>query len=338
MVVRPAALSLALVLGLSAAGCMREPVARPTTPWAYPPGGYGQPGYPGGVAGAGRGGPGASTTPTARVAPAANPMVGWSGPPAGASPTEPPLASSSAAPPPEPSASPSPNHEPRPLPPPPHGPVPEGFRLPLPAPTLPPHAPAMRYANLSPRACRALVRERNLPVKFEAKAVRRVALAARVTGPMHGVRIVTAPAPSPYGILDCRLALALDDMTEVMARFGVSEIRIGSMHRPGATIRGRGKPSQHSHALALDISVLRRHDGRMVAVEGTWGADIGDRPCGPGAPLDSKVPDALFMRDMVCAVARAQIFHHMLTPSANADHLNHFHFDIKRDARRSMIR
>lgn len=191
----------------------------------------------------------------------------------------------------------------------------------------------MRYSGLRGSACRAMVRQRGLPVHFEAKAVRHVATAVRITGAMHGVRFVTAPAPSPYGILDCRLALALDDMAEVLARFGVSEVRIGSMHRPNATIRRSGKRSQHSYGLAADISAVRRHDGHFVAVEGNWGAEIGDTPCGPSAPMKTGSADALFMRDMVCAVARAQIFHHMLTPSTNADHLNHFHFDIQRDAR-----
>jgi len=302
-----------LCLGLGLIGCERPAPVAPGA--AYPPGGYGQPGYP--------------TAPRASLSPVPEPPRGWvvpQGMPAPVASVEPMAPTAS-----------SPTPEPRPAEPP-HGPIPEGFRQPVPGRAFPADAPAMVYADLRGSVCRKMVRQRGLPVKFEAKAVRHVATAVRLTGPMHGVRLVTAPSPSPYGILDCRLVLALDDMTQVMARFGVTEVRIGSMHRPNATIRGNGHPSQHSYGLAADISAVRRHDGHYVAVEGNWGADIGDPPCGPSAPMKSGTPDTLFMRDMVCAIARAQLFHHMLTPSTNADHRNHFHFDIQRDARGGWVR
>lgn len=296
-----------LLLGMGI-GCARPP-AHPPSPPAYPSGGYGQPGYPGPV----------DTPPP-------EPAQGWGAPAPSPTPVVPPGPAAPAVPTPIAPAEP------------PHGPIPEGFRQPVPGRALPSNAPAMRYAELRGSACRAMVKQRGLPVHFEAKAVTHVATAVRITGSMHGVRIVTAPAPSPFGILDCRLALALDDMAEVMARFGVTEVRIGSMHRPNARIRGTGKTSQHSHGLAADISAVRRNDGHFVAVKDNWGAKIGDTPCGPSAPMTTGSADALFMRDMVCAIARAQVFHHMLTPSANADHLDHFHFDIQRDARGGWVR
>jgi hypothetical protein len=168
--------------------------------------------------------------------------------------------------------------------------------------------------------------------------VRNVATAVRLTGSLRGIRFVTARAPSPFGILDCRLVLALDDMAGIMARFGVTEVHIGSMHRPSAIIRGTRKRSQHAHGLAADISAVKRHDGRLITVEGHWGADIGDPPCGPNAPMKTGDGDTLFMRDMVCAIARENVFHHMLTPSANRDHLNHYHFDIQRDRRNGWVK
>ena len=37
-------------------------------------------------------------------------------------------------------------------------------------------------------------------------------------------------------------------------------------------------------------------------------------------------------------LAREGVFHHILTPSANADHLDHFHFDIARESKNRFVR
>lgn len=219
----------------------------------------------------------------------------------------------------------------------PAGAAPPSYRVPIGPRRLPMDAPAMRFANLSPAQCRAEVERRGLPVAFEAKEVDHVALAVRLTGPMHGVRFVAHPAPSPYGILDCRLALALDEMAMVLARYGFASVRLDSMHRPHAVIAGTKKSSQHSYGLAADIMRLTTDEGDVIPVEGHWDAGIGDTPCGPDAKAATD-PKARRMRDVVCAIARAGVFHHMLTPSANAAHRNHYHFDIQRDRSNRFVR
>ena len=79
-------------------------------------------------------------------------------------------------------------------------------------------------------------------------------------------------------------------------------------------------------------------DGMVIPVEGNWGADIGDRPCGPHASMKTKDDKAHLMRNAVCDLSRRGVFHHILTPSANAAHRNHFHFDIERNAKNRWIR
>jgi len=196
----------------------------------------------------------------------------------------------------------------------------------------------MRYANLSSSACRKELARQQLPVDVPKKGYANVGLPVRVTGAFHGVVIRTGPASSKYGILDCRLALALGAMAEVLKDHGVSEIRIGNMYRPGAHIRGRRRKSQHSYGLAADVSAFVNAEGEVIPVEGHWGASIGDRPCGDEAVMKTDDEAARFMRDAVCDLSRRGIFHHILTPSANAAHRNHFHFDIERDAKNRWIR
>jgi hypothetical protein len=213
-----------------------------------------------------------------------------------------------------------------------------GFRTPLGPRRMKANEPAMRFASLTSAACRKEVVARKLPVSFDKKGYGKVGLPVRITGPMHGVTIRTAPKSSKYGVLDCRLALAFELMAEVLAQHGVRELRIGNIYRPGAQIRGQRTKSQHSHALAADVSAFVNAKGKVIPVEGNWGAAIRDLPCGPKAVMKSKSADARLLRDAVCDLSRRGVFHHILTPSANHDHRNHFHFDIARKSKNRFMK
>lgn len=211
------------------------------------------------------------------------------------------------------------------------------FREPMPGAAMGKSAPASQYANLSPSACKREVAKRKLPVKDAA--AKGVAVPMRLNGPLHGVRFVTAPAPSPFGVADCRLLLALDDFAEVLASFEVASVQLDSMFRSHARIAGRkNKTSQHAYAMAADIVAFTFADKRRLVVEGNWGASIGKAPCGPDAVLEERSDDIVMLRNMACAVARRGVFHHMLTPSFDAAHQNHLHFDIKRETKQWAIR
>jgi len=240
----------------------------------------------------------------------------------------PPPAPAIAPPPPAPTAA-----DARPPPPERHG-----FHDPMPDATLPPSAPAMRIANLSPSQCRAEAKTRKLAVARSKQPAKGVATPMRFSGSMHGVQLVTHRAPSPFGVMDCRLALTFDELAQVLAEHGVVQMRIDNMHRPGARLPGKRKRSQHSYGLAIDIMSLTLADGRTLSVEDHWHAAIGETPCGPDAVMHEPSDESITLRGIVCAIGRKGLFHHMLTPSTNAAHRNHFHFDIKRDAKRRSLR
>jgi hypothetical protein len=68
-----------------------------------------------------------------------------------------------------------------------------------------------------------------------------------------------------------------------------------------------------------------------------WGAQIGERPCGPdavSAPSDA----AIATRNLVCSMARQGFFHTLLTPSYDAAHRSHFHFDLQEDRDALVVR
>ena len=198
-------------------------------------------------------------------------------------------------------------------------------------------APAARYANLMPAACRAELRKRKLPFKSAGGPSSGITTPLRFDGPLAGVRFVTPGRKSVYGKLDCRLALVLDDLARVLAEHGVTEVHVDNLYRPHARLPGKRKPSQHSYGLAIDIVSLVLADGRTLVVEDDWRGAIGDTPCGPQSLPRSPTDNTVDLRNLVCDVARAGLFHHMLTPNFDAAHENHLHFDIKRDGVRLVI-
>ncbi|MBW2455017.1 MAG: extensin family protein [Deltaproteobacteria bacterium] len=165
-----------------------------------------------------------------------------------------------------------------------------------------------------------------------------VATPLLITGPIHGLRFVAPPASTPYGVLDCRLVLTLERLAQLLAEHDVIAMYVDNYHRPKAHLPGRRKKSQHAYGLAADITAFRLADGRRLVVERDWHAAIGDPVCGPEAVMTEPNEDAIALRNLVCAVARAGLFHHLLTPSFDRAHRNHFHFDIKRDGRRRSLR
>ncbi len=100
-------------------------------------------------------------------------------------------------------------------------------------------SPASKYARLDARGCRAEIERRALPVRPEASAQAGVLAPVRVEGAMNGVAL-RAPGPgSKHGVLDCRLALLLDDWTKALREVGVTGVVIDNAYRPGARLPGK---------------------------------------------------------------------------------------------------
>jgi hypothetical protein len=207
---------------------------------------------------------------------------------------------------------------------------------PLPSPIVTKASSASRFAGLGGAQCLAEVARRKLGVTRWHGAAAGVASPVRVTGPIAGVRFVTPGRKSPYGILDCRLALALADFAEVLKRHDVVEVGVDNMYRPHAHLPGKKKPSQHSYGLAIDMTRLKLADGRELVVERDFQGALGEPVCGADARPELE-SDALRLRDLICDVARSGSFHHILTPNHDVAHRNHFHLDIARGARQRMI-
>jgi hypothetical protein len=211
------------------------------------------------------------------------------------------------------------------------------FQEPLPSRALPKDSAAMRYANLSVGQCRRELTKRKLALKRQGPSARGIAEEYRVSGPIGGITFVTPRAPSPYGLLDCRLGLVLDDLAKVLVQHGVQKVRIDNFYRSGARLPGSRKKSQHGYGLAIDLVSFIREDGTELRVEDDWGSGIGSEPCGPRAVLETPTVNSVPLRDLACAIARAGLFHHILTPGHDRAHRNHLHLDIKRGTKTLLL-
>ncbi|MCA9648229.1 MAG: extensin family protein [Polyangiaceae bacterium] len=202
---------------------------------------------------------------------------------------------------------------------------------PLPLPPVPSSAPALAYSGLSAEACGKLLAARQLPVRGYTpnKATRDVALPVQLSGPLNGVSIVMNGAKTPgsrgdYDVLDCRLALSLDDWTRELARRNVRVVRHASLLRPGAVIRKSGRPSQHALGLAIDIASLELADGARFEIQRDFAGAIGAPVC-----TEQSEPASRWLRSLVCDTHQSRVFNLILTPNYNADHHDHVHLDLE---------
>jgi hypothetical protein len=193
--------------------------------------------------------------------------------------------------------------------------------------------PAGRYGSLDRNSCLAELTQRRIPFSSVPQA-RGVLAPVRLTGPLRGVAFHSTLPPrqratSPYEILDCRLVLALDDFSAILAKYDVVEVIHYSVYRPpGTVLPAPGIGRQHDGALAIDAGWFKRKDGSVLDVERDFHGRIGASTCGPGTGPVPVTAEANTLRSIVCEAADAHLFNVALTPDYNWQHRNHFHLEV----------
>jgi hypothetical protein len=194
-------------------------------------------------------------------------------------------------------------------------------------------APAVRYGKLRRPECLAELSRRRIAFTPVVDA-RGVLAPVRLQGPLHGVTFRTAlpeakRASSPWEIVDCRLALSLDDFAKQLSGHGVVEVVHFSVYRPPSTRWPMEKTaSRHPGALAIDAASFVKSDGHTLIVERDFHGRIGSKPCGKGTGPRPATPDAIELRQIACDAADAKLFNVELTPDYNWPHRNHFHLEV----------
>lgn len=214
------------------------------------------------------------------------------------------------------------------------------FHEPLPSVEDRAKGPASRFADLSPAECKKQLRlTGDLGKAFAPQGPSNgIATPLRMVGPLGDVAFQVPPPKTMFGLLDCRQALLWIQLSPLLEKHKIAQIRIDNFYRDGARINRRGKKSQHSYGLAADVVALRLEDGRELEVLTDFLGRPGEPPCGPKAGIypqedttAEQVEEAIVLRNFVCELARTGAFHHILTPNHDKAHENHLHLDLKRD-------
>jgi hypothetical protein len=193
--------------------------------------------------------------------------------------------------------------------------------------------PAERYARLDRARCEEELARRSVPFARVEDAPG-VLAPVRLNGPLHGVTYRTGLATpqrssTPWEILDCRLALSLDDFAMQLATHDVVEVVHFSIYRPPSPRWPADRvASRHPGALAIDTASFVKRDGQSLTVERDFHGHIGAPTCGPGASPRPPTPEAMELRRILCDAADAKLFNVALTPDYNWAHRNHFHLEV----------
>lgn len=193
---------------------------------------------------------------------------------------------------------------------------------------------AHRHASLDGPTCRRELVARHVPfvVVDDAPGVLApVRLEGRVGGVLYRTDFPDERRGKiPWEIFDCRLVLALADLSVLLRAHDVVEVRMFSAYRPPSSRWPAGKVARrHPGALAIDVRALRRADGEELVVSEDWVGRIGQDPCGTdAAPVEPDTPRAHELRALTCQLAEARLFHSILTPNYDRAHFNHFHLEL----------
>jgi hypothetical protein len=194
-------------------------------------------------------------------------------------------------------------------------------------------APALRYGRLDRATCEAELERRAIPFAHVDEA-RGVLAPVRLRGSLHGVTFRTAlpevqRASSAWEIVDCRLALALDDFAAQLEAHDITQVLHFSIYRPPVASWPEGKlASRHPGGLAIDAGTFVKKDGTRLEVQRDFHGRIGTPTCTPGAGPHPATPEAVELRRIVCDAAGARLFNVALTPNYNWPHRNHFHLEV----------
>jgi hypothetical protein len=203
--------------------------------------------------------------------------------------------------------------------------------------------PAQSYAALDRAACEAKLAQRGIPF-VRVDEARGVLAPVRLVGPLHGVSFHSGVpsaqrAASPLEIVDCRLALALDDFAAQLSAHDVVDVLHFSIYRPPSRRWPADRiASRHPGALAIDAASFTKSDGSTLDVERDFHGHIGNSTCGPGASPIPATDEAIELRRIICDAADARLFNVALTPDYNWAHRNHFHLEVAAGAKWFMVK
>ncbi len=193
---------------------------------------------------------------------------------------------------------------------------------------------SQQILGLSRNKCYSVLKKHK--VIFRKLAYRSgVKIPIKIESSLGGVRFKQVHNKSKHSIMDCRLAVALLSWTRILRRFGIDEVVYMRTYTRGAKVRGSGKSSGHSWALAIDAAKFKSKRYGLLDVKYDWfDRRKGVSPC--GSIQNHYTAARKVLRSIVCKSVQQNIFAVILTPHYNRAHHDHLHIEL-RPTKYSMI-
>lgn len=158
-----------------------------------------------------------------------------------------------------------------------------------------------------------------------------VAIGVEVEGPLGGVTWRSSNGHDL--VLDCSLAVSLDEAGRYLAALGIGEAVFSSSYSR-RNVRGTSKPSKHSYALAIDVHRFRGDALGTLEVALDYEQGLGDAVDCLGQPLTA---GGAVLRTLACQLVHSGLFRLVLTPDYDDAHHDHFHLEaLPWDAREAL--
>jgi hypothetical protein len=191
-------------------------------------------------------------------------------------------------------------------------------------------APAAKAAAVAPLgACTDALTARKVAWKPASRPG--IVNAVEITGPLGGVSL---SSPSGPLVIDCSLAVSLDEAGRYLRNVGIDAATFSSAYSR-RNVRGTNRPSKHSYGLAIDVHTFSGRDLGTLQIDRDYEQGLGDGVDCLGRPLTQ---GGATLKLLQCQLARSGLFHLVLSPDYDDAHHDHFHLEAKPWAERATLR
>ena len=157
-----------------------------------------------------------------------------------------------------------------------------------------------------------------------------IAQAVEISGALGGVEVVGEGAL----VIDCSLAVSLDEAGRYMRALGIDKARFASAYSR-RNVRGTNRPSKHSYGLAIDVSGFSGADLGPMRIDRDYEQGLGDAVDCVGQPLTQA---GAVLKVLQCQFVRSGLFYLVLSPDYDDAHHDHFHLEVKPWRERASVR
>ena len=172
---------------------------------------------------------------------------------------------------------------------------------------------------LAERSCYDELESRRIGFKRVKKSG--IAQAVEIHGTLGGVEVAGASSL----VIDCSLAVSLDEAGRYMRALGIDQALFSSAYSR-RNVRGTNRPSKHSYGLAIDVHAFAGAELGTMRVVRDYEQGLGDAVDCVGIPMTQA---GAVLKVLQCQLVRSGLFHLVLSPDYDDAHHDHFHLEVR---------